>query len=330
MSVKFEDYYKTLGVKRDASQDDIQRAFRKLAHKYHPDVNKGEDGSAKFKQVNEAYEVLKDPEKRKRYDTLGENWKAGQEFRPPPGWETHFRGAARPGGRGGRGGGFQFQAGGQFSDFFEAMFGQMAGSQGGGRASGFEDLFAGQAGQGPPRQPQLQEAPITISLHEAFHGTKRRLELQGPTGKKSIEVKIPAGTTHGSKIRLAGEGLILKVSVAPHKTFKLTGRDLTTDVKLAPWQAALGDQVDVKTMDGAVSLNVPAGTESGQKLRLKGKGLPKPKGAAGDLFVRLLIAAPKSLTDRERELYEQLKEEASSKPGPTGAGTEDEIEDSQQ
>jgi len=329
MSVKFEDYYQTLGVKRDASQDDIQRAFRKLARQYHPDINKTDDGPAKFKQVNEAYEVLKDPEKRKRYDTLGENWKAGQEFRPPPGWEGQFRSAGGAGGRGGAGGGFQFQAGGQFSDFFEAMFGQMAG-QGGGRGSGFEDLFGGQAGQGAPRQPQLQEAPITITLEDAFHGSTRRLDLQGPTGRKTLEVKIPAGTTHGSKIRLAGEGLILKVCVAPHKSFTLTGRDLTTDVKLAPWQAALGDQVDVKTMDGAVSLNVPAGSESGQKLRLKGKGLPGAKGSAGDLFVRLLIVAPKNLTDRERELYEQLKEEASPKPGPTGAGTEDEIEDSQQ
>ncbi len=304
MSVKFEDYYQTLGVKRDASQDDIQRAFRKLARKYHPDINKTDDGSAKFKQVNEAYEVLKDPDKRKRYDTLGENWKAGQDFRPPPGWEGQFRGA---GGQGGAGGGFQFQAGGQFSDFFEAMFGQMAG-QGGGRASGFEDLFSGQAGQGAPRQPQLQEAPISITLDEAFHGATRRLDLQGPAGRKTLEVKIPKGTTHGSKIRLAGEGLILKVSIAPHPSFTITGRDLTTDVRLAPWQAALGDQVDVKTMDGTVSLNVPAGIESGQKLRLKGMGLPSPKASAGDLFVRLLIAIPKELTDRERELYEQLKQ----------------------
>lgn len=304
MAVKFEDYYKTLGVKRDASQDDIQRAFRKLARKYHPDVNKSEEATGKFKQVNEAYEVLKDPDKRQRYDTLGENWKAGQEFRPPPGWEGQFRGSP-----GGGAGGFQFQAGGQFSDFFEAMFGQMAGGQGGSRASGFEDLFGQQAGHAGTRQPSMQEAPVTISLHDAYHGTTRRLDLQGPEGRKSIEVKIPKGTTHGAKIRLAGEGLILNISVANDPRFSLTGRDLTADVKIEPWQAALGDQVDVETMEGTVTLSVPPGTQSGQKLRLKAKGLPSPKGSPGDLFVRLQIAIPKELTDIERELYEQLRDE---------------------
>ncbi len=311
MAVKFEDYYQTLGVKRDASQDDIQRAFRKLARKYHPDVNKSDDAPGKFKLVSEAYEVLKDPDKRKRYDTLGENWKAGQEFRPPPGWEGHFRG----GGRGAQGGGFQFESGGQFSDFFEAMFGQMGG-QGGARASGFEDLFAQQAGHGAPRQPQMQEAPISISLHDAYHGTTRRLDLQGPDGRKSIEVKIPKGTTNGAKIRLAGEGLILNITVASDPRFTLTGRDLTADVKIEPWQAALGDQIDVHTMDGTVSLTVPPGTQSGQKLRLKAKGLPSPKGAPGDLYVRLLITVPKKLTDRQRELYEQLRNASKPNAGP--------------
>ncbi len=308
MAVKFEDYYQTLGVKREASQDDIQRAFRKLARKYHPDVNKTDDGSAKFKQVNEAYEVLKDPEKRSRYDTLGENWKSGQEFRPPPGWGGQFRGAGGTGGQGGPGGGFSFEAGGQFSDFFEAMFGQTMG-QGPGQAGGV------------PRQPQPQESPITISLHDAFHGSTRQLNLQGPAGSKTLEVKIPKGTASGSKIRLAGEGVILKITVAPHPDYMLTGRDLTTDVKLAPWQAALGDQIDVETMDGAVTLNVPAGTNAGQKLRLKGKGLPSPKGSAGDLYVRLMIAIPKELSERERELYGQLKqasEDASEEPPSEG------------
>lgn len=311
MAVKFEDYYQTLGVKRDASQDDIQRAFRKLARKYHPDVNKSDDAPGKFKLVSEAYEVLKDPEKRNRYDTLGENWKAGQEFRPPPGWEGQFRGA---GAQGGGAGGFQFQAGGQFSDFFEAMFGQ-AGGQGGARASGFEEFF-GQAGQGAPRQPQMQEAPISISLHDAYHGTMRRLDLQGPDGRKSIEVKIPKGTTNGAKIRLAGEGLILNITVASDPRFTLTGRDLTADVKIEPWQAALGDQIDVHTMDGTVTLSVPPGTQSGQKLRLKAKGLPSPKGAPGDLYVRLLITVPKKLTDRQRELYEQLRNATKPNAGP--------------
>lgn len=305
MAVKFQDYYQTLGVKREASQQEIQRAFRKLARKYHPDMNKTAEAPQKFKQVSEAYEVLKDPDKRKRYDTLGENWKSGQEFRPPPGWETHFRGA---GGPGGAGGGFQFSAGGQFSDFFEAMFGQVQAGQGrvrGGGAGGFENLFAGGAGS---RAAPEQTAAITISLHEAFHGSTCRLDLKGPAGQKSIEVKIPKGAADGMKIRLAGEKLILKVTVAPHPSFQLTGRHLTTDVKIAPWQAALGDQIDVKTMDGTVSLNIPPGISSGQKLRLKGKGLPNPKGEAGDLFVRLVVAVPKKLSDQERALYEQLKQ----------------------
>ena len=319
MAVTFQDYYQTLGVKRDASQDQIQRAYRKLARQYHPDMNKAPDADAKFKQIGEAYEVLKDPEKRKRYDTLGENWKAGQEFRPPPGWESHFRST---GGPGTSGGGFQFQSGGQFSDFFEAIFGQMAQAHaapgsGAGRASGFEDLFGGARQHARPQAAPMQEVEITISLHEAFHGTTRSLQLQGPTGNKTLDVKIPKGTTTGSKIRLAGEGLILKVNVSPDPRFTLTGRDLTTDLKLAPWQAALGDKVDVQTMAGTVSLNIPAGSTSGQKLRLKGKGLPGPKADAasgGDLFVRLMIAVPKQLTDRQRELYEQLKDASDGDP----------------
>ncbi len=307
MAVKFQDYYQTLGVKRDASQDEIQRAYRKLARKYHPDMNKEAGASEKFKQIGEAYEVLKDPQKRKKYDTLGENWKAGQEFRPPPGWESHFRSA------GGRGGaeGFQFQSGGQFSDFFEAFFSQMASGGGaqGGRGGGFEDLFNGARQQGRPQAAPMQEAALSISLHEAFHGTTRSLQLQGPGGTKTIEVKIPAGTTDGAKIRLAGEGLILKVSVAADPRFTVSGRDLTTDVKITPWQAALGGKVDVQTMDGTVSLNIPAGASSGQKLRLKGKGLPsRRKDEAGNLFVRLMIVLPKELSEQELQLYEKLKE----------------------
>ena len=312
MAVKFQDYYKTLGVNRDASQDEIQRAYRKLARQYHPDMNKAPDAADKFKQAGEAYEVLKDPDKRKRYDTLGENWKAGQDFRPPPGWESHFRSS------GGPGSGFQFQSGGQFSDFFEAIFGQMAAAHaapgsGSGRAAGFEDLFGGARQHARPQQAPMHEADMTISLHEAFHGTTRSLQLQGPAGNKTLDVKIPQGTTAGSKIRLAGEGLILKVNVSPNPRFTLTGRDLSTDLTLAPWQAALGDKADVQTMQGTVSLNIPPGSSSGQKLRLKGKGLPNPKGDAGDLYVRLMIAVPKTLTDEQRELYEQLKN-ASEKP----------------
>jgi len=308
MGMEFQDYYQTLGVKRDASQAEIQRAFRKLARKYHPDINKSEDATGKFKEINEAYEVLKDPQKRGRFDTLGADWKAGQQFRPPPGWESHFQGGGpgEAGGARGTGGGFQFSAGGQFSDFFEAMFGQMQGGQ------------AGPGGPGSHRPAPMQEAPITISLDEAFHGSTRRLDLQGPGGRKSVEVKIPKGTPNGAKVRLASEGLILKVSVAPHPSYTLAGRDLTTVVELEPWQAALGDQVDVPTMDGIVSLSIPAGTNSGQKLRLKGKGLTNPKGPAGDFFVQLSIVIPKQLSDKQRDLYQQLRDVTTApKPGPS-------------
>ncbi len=322
MAVKFQDYYDTLGVPRDASQEQIQQAYRKLARQHHPDVNKGPEAEAKFKQISEAYEVLKDPEKRKRYDKLGKDWKHGQEFRPPPGFEDiHFEFGGN-----GRGGGFSFQPGGQFSDFFEALFGDTGGARGrggfGGR-SGFEQMFrqaergggGGRSGAGPrgaggaPGAQPEQEAELTISLHEAFHGTTRRLDLQGPEGRKTVDVKVPPGTTSGSKIRLRGQGLVLKVNVAPDPRFEVHGRDLTTEVTIQPWQAALGDKVEAPTPEGKVTLTVPAGTSSGAKLRLRGKGMPaRGKHAEpGDLFVRVMIGVPKSLTDEQRRLYEQLK-----------------------
>src|SRR5690606_2072499 len=226
MAVKFQDYYETLGVKRDASPEQIQRAYRKLARQYHPDVNKSAEADAKFKQASEVYEVLKDPEKRRKYDRLGKNWKAGQEFRPPPGsgfegFENfEFRSAP------GDGRGFQFRGGGQFSDFFEALFGEQM--RRGGRDPFAE--FTGGATHAPPRE---QEAEIVISLTEAHRGTTRSLTLQNPDGStKTIDVKIPAGTRAGQKIRLRGEGLVLKVNVAPDPRFTVEGGNLTTDVAI--------------------------------------------------------------------------------------------------
>ena len=300
MSVKFEDYYKTLGVKRDASADEIKRAYRKLAQKYHPDRNKEEGAAEQFSKVGEAYEVLKDPEKRKRYDQLGANWKHGQDFRPPPGYGGF-------GGGGGRSQSFDFQ-GGDFSDFFREMFGGAgAGGPGGG---GFEEMFGragGGRGQAPPRQAPEQEAEISVSLHEAYHGSTRQLSLQGPGGVKTIDIKIPAGIKPGGKIRLKGENLLLKVNVAPDPRFQVNGVNLTTDLKISPATAALGGKADVTTLDGEVTMTIPPGTGSGSKLRVRGKGLGPAKDK-GDLLVRVMVAVPKELTDAQRALYEQLRD----------------------
>ena len=319
MAVKYEDYYQVLVVKRQATQAEIQRAYRKLARQYHPDVNKQPGAQDKLARINEAYEVLKDPEKRKRYDALGPNWKAGQEFRPPPGWENiRFEFGGR--GVGGQpGGGFSFQPGGQFSDFFETIFGQA-----GGRGGGFDDLFTqratdsvhrGGTGRGPQPQSPVE---ITITLEEAFHGAVRRLELVGPGGRKTAQVKIPSGTAPGSKIRLRGEGVVLKVNVAPHSRFQVAGHDLERDLRITAAEAALGAKVDVETLDGTVALTVPAGSQSGSRLRLRNRGMPNGKrGDRGDLFVRLQISVPEHLNPRQRRLYEQLKEDSDFNPRKT-------------
>lgn len=300
MPVKFQDYYETLGVKRDASQADIQRAYRGLARKYHPDVNKEPSAAEKFKQIGEAYEVLKDPEKRKKYDRLGADWKNGQEFTPPPGWGNfNFQGGG-PRGRGGGGGGFSFQPGGQFSDFFEMFFG--------GETS-VEDMFHQQRGgaRSAPRQQPMQESELTISLEEAHRGTTRQLQMQGPGGTKRIDVKIPAGVAPGTKMRLKDQGVVLKINIAPHARFSVEGKNLAVTLPIAPWQAALGAKVPVQTLDGEVTLTIPPCTSSGAKLRLKNKGL---KG--GDLIARIKIELPKTLTEEQRKLYEQLKNESSA------------------
>lgn len=299
MSVKFKDYYDTLGVARDAGADEIKRAYRKLAQQFHPDRNKEPDAEKKFAEVGEAYEVLSDPEKREKYDRLGANWKAGQDFRPPPGYEhAHFRG----------GGGHGFETA-DFSDFFESIFGGAPRGRGG--RSHFEEMFRQAGGASAGARPvQEQQADLTISLTEAHHGTTRRLDLQGPDGHQTIDVKVPAGTKPGSKLRLREHSLLLKIHVAPDPRFEIAGTNLTTDVKLSPWEAALGAKVDVPTLDGTVTMTIPPGTSSGGRLRLSEKGL----GGKGDLFVRVQIAVPKELTDTERDLFEQLKKESTFNP----------------
>lgn len=306
MALKFEDYYKTLDVARDASADAIKRAYRKLANKFHPDKNKDDPQAAeKFSKANEAYDVLSDPEKRKKYDQLGADWKHGQSFDPPPGYGSQFR----PGQ-----GGFSFQGGdaGGFSDFFETLFGQQARGRGGG--AGFEQMFTppGGHGGGPRMQaaPREQEHELTISLHEAYHGSTRQLRMQGPQGDKNLDVRIPPGSTTGTKLRLKNDGLVLKLKVTPDPRFELAGRNLTTTVRVMCWDAALGAKADVPTMDGTLSLTVPPGTASGAKLRLKGKGMPgrRKDDAPGDLLVRVMVDVPKTLTDGQRELFEKLRD----------------------
>ncbi len=289
MPVAFEDYYKTLGVKRNASADEIKRAYRKQAQQYHPDRNKEADAQERFSKIGEAYEVLKDPDKRKKYDRLGANWKQGEQFRPPPGFEDLFGG-------GGHGGG-----GGDFSDFFSSVFGRDGGP---GNPGGSPFGQGGSPFGRGPQAPAQQEVDLTISLHEAYHGGTRQLNLTGgPTGSRQIDVKVPAGVKPGSKIRLKGEGLLLKIAVAPDPRFTLEGKNLIADVPLSPAHAALGGKADVPTFEGTVSLTIPPGVSSGQKLRLKGQGL-----GDGDLFARLTIAVPKTLSDEQRELYEKLRD----------------------
>lgn len=324
MAVKFEDYYETLGVSRTAKPDEIKRAYRKLAQKWHPDRNKDKGATERFARINEAYEVLSDPKKREKYDLLGENYHSGQDFRPPPGYEG-FDFRQHPSGGGG---GFSFETGGRgFSDFFEMFFGpQSPFSGGGGGESGrggargggaggvnFEDLLrASQAGRNGGRSraahAEPQEADVTVTLDEAFNGTTKRLELQSSEGSKTLEVKIPQGARPGQRIRLKGENIILRISIAPHPRFEVTPEgDLSTELRVTPSEAALGAKIDFPTLDGRVTVTVPPGTSSGSRLRLRGRGMPTRTGDAGDLYVRVMISVPKTLSDAQRRLFESLQ-----------------------
>ncbi len=326
MAVKFHDYYKTLGVERDASKEDISKAYRKLARKYHPDVNKDSGAEEKFKEITEANEVLKDPKKRKLYDQLGPNWQQGQEFTPPPGardFEFRFEGSP--------GGGFDGGGIGGFSDFFESLFG------GGGASTtgGFGGASFGQGRQQTWKQRgRDQESEIELTLEEASRGGRRSLQFNtvepDSTGRmtrsqKNIEVNLPKGVTEGSKIRLPGKGgkgiggaadgdLFLRIRLKPDSRFKVDGYHLRKTIDITPWEAALGGEVRVPTLDGTVTIKVAPGTQSGQALKVSGKGLPKSKGQPGDLLVDLRITVPKSLSTRDRELFESLAKESDFKP----------------
>lgn len=299
--MQYKDYYKVLGVERSASEADIKKAYRRLARKYHPDVSKESNAEQRFKEIGEAYEVLKDAEKRSAYDQLGANWQAGQEFRPPPGWEQ-----AGFGGFGGTGGaGFQSASG--FSDFFDSLFG-----------GGFAQSTG--AGHAFRQAGQDQTAHIDVSVSDAFHGANKTIHL---TQGKTLQVKIPRGITTGKKIRLSEQGgpginggpngdLYLEVNVVNDGNFELQGKDVYVNLNITPWEAALGDKVHVNTLNGPVEIKIPAGSQSGRKMRLAGKGFPGTP--AGDLFVRLHIVTPPANNDEEKQFYNDMKDKFSFNP----------------
>jgi curved DNA-binding protein len=314
--MEYKDYYKILGVERTATQDEIKRAYRKMARTYHPDVNKEEGAEAKFKDAGEAYEVLKDPEKRAAYDELGANWKQGQEFRPPPNWDAGFEFS---------GGGYTQADASQFSNFFEQMFGGMRGARGG----------AGFGGAGPGgfsqrefhAQGQDHHAKIEIDLRDAYSGAKRAITLRMPevdpqghvsVKDRTLNVTIPKGIREGQHIRLAGQGapgmgkgppgdLYLEVRFAPDPIYRVEGKDVYVDLPIAPWEAALGASVKAPTPEGPVMLKIPPDSTKGRTMRLKGRGLPgKPPG---DLHAVLKIVLPPADTDKAKEVYKEMERE---------------------
>ncbi len=294
--MKFKDYYEVLGVGRTASAEEIQKAYRKLARKYHPDINKTKEGEDRFKEINEANEVLGDPDKRKRYDMLGANYKAGQDFQPPPGWDFNRGGAQH----------FGFGAGGaDFSDFFSAIFGS-----GFGGGSPFEGMAGARRASSFEQQPQ--EAELQISVEDSINGATKSIELRDPQGRtRALQVKIPAGIADGGTIRLSGKkgerDLYLKIKLAPHPRYSASGSDLVVKLPVSPWEAALGSKVDLALPDGVIKVSVPAGSQSGSKLRIRGRGFSGSKGARGDVLAEIKIVVPTALSSSEREIFERLQ-----------------------
>lgn len=308
--MKYKDYYKILGIERSASEDDIKKAYRRLARKFHPDVSKEKNAEERFKAIGEAYEVLKDKDKRAAYDRLGQHG-SGEEFRPPPGWgEQYTRGT----------GGFQYTNV-DLGDLFADLFGS-------------DGRNRGPAGAGFAMPGQDFEAAVQLDLEQAYRGTEVTFNIDtaepAPDGtarraSRGVTVRIPKGVTDGQKLRVPGKGgpginggpagsLYLEIHLRPHPLFKASGHDLYLDLPIAPWEAALGGQVEVPTLDGEVRLKIAPGAHSGQKLRLTGKGLPKPDGSYGDLYAVLQIVNPPAPSARERELYEELQRVSSFKP----------------
>ncbi|QIL88819.1 DnaJ C-terminal domain-containing protein [Microbulbifer harenosus] len=305
--MEYRDYYKILGVERSAAQDEIKRAYRKLARKYHPDVSKEDAAEERFKEVNEAYEVLKDPEKRAAYDQLGSSWNSGQDFRPPPNWDQGFEF---------HGGGYTEADPAAFSDFFESLFGRGGFSRG---------SFHG-GGQRFHAQGENTHARIAIDIEDSYAGSKRQITLKhselGPNGRpvvkeRKLNITIPKGVTEGQQIRLAGQGepgmgdgkpgdLYLEIVFNPHPRFSVEGTTVYLNLPVSPWEAALGEKVPVQTPSGTVNLTLPPNSKSGGKLRLKGRGLPAKE--PGDLYVVLDIVTPPADTEQEREAYRNFRD----------------------
>lgn len=296
--MEFKDYYELLGVKPDASADEIKSAYRRLARKYHPDVSKERNAEDRFKDLNEAFEALRDPQRRAAYDQLRVGgFRAGDQFRPPPGFRQP--------------GGFEFDmndGGGQFSDFFESLFGRArAGSAAGNKRN-----------SRPP--PTESRAELEVDLETVYAGGTQRVSLQDARETRTLEVRIPKGIQTGQSIRLSGQGAIgpdgkpgdvlLQVRVRPHRLYTVEGRNLHLSLPISPWEAALGAKVSVPTLGGAVELSIPPGSQSGRKLRLKGRGLPGPE--PGDQLVQLEIRAPAATNDAEREAYAALQRQFST------------------
>jgi curved DNA-binding protein len=326
MAVDFKDYYKILGVSRTATEEEIRKTFRKLARQHHPDVAKNKaTAEEKFKEINEAYEVLSDPEKRRKYDTLGANWNRPGGFSPPPEWEQ-ARGY-RGGKPGAQGEDFEFRFGGTgFSDFFEQFFGargsrfEGSGPFEGSRPRPGEEFFTGGARS---QKGTDIEGDILVSLDEVLHGSVRPVTLQrtnprtGQSETSTFRVKIPEGVQDGQLIRLAGKGeegvgggspgdLYLRVRLAKHPEFRVHGADLICDLQLAPWEAVLGGEASIPTLEGPISLRIRPGTTGGQQLRVRGKGLPVGKGSRGDLYATISIEVPTEFSAEEKALWEQL------------------------
>lgn len=308
MSVAYKDYYEILGVSKTATEQEIKSAYRKLAKKYHPDVNKTPGAERKYKDVNEAYEVLHDPEKRQKYDALGPNWEAAQQFGGQGGGFQGFGGF--PGG----GVHMEFGDGGGFSEFFQTIFGNMGGSARGFSAS---DLFGG---RGRAARGEDSEVRITLSLADVMAAPlKRNMTLSGAAGPRTIEVNLPRGIREGSRLKLRGQGvpgrgggengdLYVVVHIETDSRFEISGYDLVTAVTVTPWDAVLGGTVSVPSPEGALKVKVPAGSQSGTRLRLHGKGLPMRGGSLrGDLYAVIGISVPQNVSSRERELWEQIR-----------------------
>lgn len=313
--MEYKDYYQLLGVKRDANQDEIKRSYRKLARKYHPDVSKEDDAEEKFKEVNEAYEVLKDPEKRAAYDQLGANWQQGQDFRPPPNWDQGFEF---------HGGGFTSADAADFSDFFESLFGRGGFSHGQSYGQQYGQSSTGHAGF--RSQGKDSHSKVAIDLEDAYQGATHALTFRhselGSDGRphvkeRTLKVRIPKGVQQGQQIRLSGQGspgigqgkpgdLYLEITFKPHTLYRVEGKDVYMDLPISPWEAALGASLTAPTPAGSVNLKIPPHSSTGKKLRLKGRGIPAKD--PGDFYVVLQIALPPAETEAAKKAYRDFQQ----------------------